>query len=178
MKSQPDSTQDTPAPKVFFQSKKIVLLGWVAAISAVGTISAFSLSALSNQQSIAQPTQAAQSTIPLQKQLPQRLEKSQFTRSVAVLKLSIRNQATRQPVLQLNEPQPDRKVTTHRKLNDYVEAISVVFSAIAPQHRVRNSGSEPAVKTPIKEDTVTQSQSTPAAQFQSHSLSAPSAAAQ
>lgn len=178
MMSQPSSTQNTPVSKVSPKSKKIVLLGWVAAIGAVGTVSALSFSALSNQQSIAQPTQSAPSTLPIRRQIPPHLEKNRLTRSVAVLKLSIRNQAARQPFLQTGAQQPEPKVNSHRKLNDYVEAVSVVFSAISPQHRARKSVSESAVRTLLKEDTVTQSLSVPEAQFQSRSLSAPSAAAQ
>lgn len=141
------------------QKRAVFLAGWFTVIVAVGAVSAVSFTVFSSQQSVAQQSQRTQAA-PLgnRGRQPYQAERRKFTRSMAVLKLGMKTRSERLTgFTQSGKPSsalPPSKAR-QRTLDDYMDAVSVVFSAIAPQHKSKKVVPVPAAKKLTMAETAT-----------------------
>jgi hypothetical protein len=121
------------------KKRRITAVGWLTVIGIVGTTSVISFSNASNQEAVAQASQRSQ-FIRSENRFNHSsfLERQKFARSLALLKLGVKTRATHGWASTQAESQPIYQgKRSYRTLGDYVNAASVVFSAIAPQSKLK-----------------------------------------
>jgi hypothetical protein len=140
------------------QKRAALVAGWLAVIMAVGTMSVLSFTIFSSQQSVAQQSRRAQTASSGNRgQRSYQVERQRLNRSIAVLKLGMKSQT--KPATDFSSPGKSNPTASSqapkRSLDDYMDAVSVVFSAIAPQRKPKKPIPAPPVKKLTMEETAT-----------------------
>ncbi|MCL6433213.1 MAG: hypothetical protein K6T90_03195 [Leptolyngbyaceae cyanobacterium HOT.MB2.61] len=127
--------------------RKGMVVGWLTVFSIVGVVSVASFSVFSSQQSIAQTSERTSFVRGENRsQQIERLKRQRLAHSIAVLTRGMKSQ----PASNSDSSNPQESQTsgsgkgTQRTMGAYMEAISVVYAAIAPQRQPAKPARQPA----------------------------------